>query len=246
LRWSEDGLAPSRDNWPLCQMIYAISREKGVDVVHQRSGSIRKGDNREGRAMEEADANGTIAPGRGAISVACISEAVTVRRCRDGGRYCDISDSINDGLAPARTRKGQADTPGARHHGVAAAHLSRNVSCLNCSMTKARDRRRLSSTASPSIRNAGSRHTCCDSSSDAPSNPPPTQRSMPDSIATSIPTAMYAAKKAASVPMITKKATTSPANHQWCHLDGNTLGSDRRPDDGGPRPPRRTANIEYP
>jgi hypothetical protein len=192
---------------------------------------------------EEADANGSIAPGRGAISVACISEAVTVRRCRDGGRYCDISDSSNDGLAPARTRKGQADTPGAPHHGVAAAHLSRNVSCLSCSMTKARDRRRLSSTASPSIRNAGSRHTCCDSSSDAPSNPPPTQRSMPDSIATSIPTAMYAAKKAAS--MITKTATTSPANYQWCHPDSNTRGIDRHTADGGPPPRRRTANIEY-
>ena len=195
---------------------------------------------------QEADANGSIAPGRGAISVACISEAVTVRRCRDGGRYCEISDSVNDGLAPARTRKGQADAPGASHYGVVAAHLSRNVSCLSCSMTSVRDRLCLSSTASPSIHNAGSRHTCCDSSSVAPSNPPPTQRSMPDSIATSIPTAMYAAKKAASVPMITKTATTSSANHQWCHPDSNTRGRDRHTADGGPRPPRRTANIESP
>jgi hypothetical protein len=67
---------------------------------------------------------------------------------------------------------------------------------------------------------------------------------MPDSIVTSITTAMYAAKKAASVPMITKTATTSPANHQWCHPDGNTLGSGRHTADGGSRPPRRTANIE--
>jgi hypothetical protein len=40
---------------------------------------------------------------------------------------------------------------------------------------------------------------------------------------------MYAAKKAANVPMITKTATTSPANHQCCHPDGNTLGNDRQP-----------------
>ena len=57
---------------------------------------------------------------------------------------------------------GQADAPGASHHGVAAAHLSRNVSCLSCSITSARDRRCLSSTASPSIHNAGSRLTCCE------------------------------------------------------------------------------------
>jgi hypothetical protein len=243
LRWRDDGLAPSRDNWPLYHKIYANSREKGVDVfIDARAPCGKDLTMRAGRWRRPMPTE--LSPGRGAISVACISEAVTVRRCRDGGRYCDISNSSNDGLAPARTRNGQADAPGASHHGVVVAHLSRDVSCLSCSMTSARDQPCLSSTASPSIHNAGSRLTCCVSSSDAPSNPPPTQRSMPDSIATSIPTAMYAAKKAAS--MITKTATTSPANHKWCHLDGNTRGSDRHTADGGPRPPRRTANIEYP
>ena len=185
-------------------MIYANSREKGVDVVYQRSGSIRKGDNHEGRAMGG---------------------------CRCQRKHC------------ARSRRNFRGTQLESRH---RSEVPGNVSCLSCSMTSARDRRCLSSTASLSMCNAGSRVTCCDSSSDAPSNPPPTQRSMPDSIATSITTAMYAAKKAASVPMITKTATTSPANHQWCHPDGNTRGSDRHTVDGGPRQPRRTANIEYP
>ena len=38
-----------------------------MDVVHRRSGSVRKGFNHEGSAMKGADANGSIVPGRGPI-----------------------------------------------------------------------------------------------------------------------------------------------------------------------------------
>jgi hypothetical protein len=58
----------------------------GWDQPIGRTSQLRADPAAASTAMGEADATGSIAPGRGTISVACISEADAVPRCRDGGR----------------------------------------------------------------------------------------------------------------------------------------------------------------
>jgi hypothetical protein len=61
---------------------------------------------------QEADANGSIAPGRGAISVACISEAVTVRRCRMAGGTVKSRKALTMDLRRREPERGKPMHPG--------------------------------------------------------------------------------------------------------------------------------------